>query len=74
MKHEVTFDIPTRELGKADTHFTVKQNGEGLGKLEVSRGAFVWYPKNFSYGHKLSRSDFDEAATKFPRSERRKKR
>ncbi len=65
MKHEVTFDIPTRDLGRADIHFKVKANGAVLGKLEVSNGSLVWYPKDSTYGHKISWSEFDADAKKY---------
>lgn len=73
MKHEVTFDVPTRDLGKSDIHFKVKIDGAVLGKLEVSKGALVWYPKDKIYGHKITWSQFDEEMQKYPRLERRKK-
>jgi hypothetical protein len=74
MKHEVSFDIPTRDLGRADIHFTVKVDGQVLGKLEVSRGSLVWYPKDRSYGHKITWGDFDREMQKYPRLEKRKKK
>jgi len=74
MKHQVTFDIPTRDLGKADIHFTVKVDGETLGKLEVSRGALVWYPKDTTYGHKVGWAQFNGLMKKYPKLERRKKK
>lgn len=73
MKHEVSFDLPTRDLGKSDVHFKVKVDGSVLGKLEVSKGALVWYPKDKTYGHKIRWSKFDEEMKKYPRLERRKK-
>lgn len=73
MKHEVTFDLPTRDLGKSDVHFRVKVDGSVLGKLEVSKGALVWYPKDKTYGHKITWRKFDEEMKKYPRLERRKK-
>lgn len=72
--HDVTIDLPTRELGKTDVHFVVRQDGDILGKLEVSRGAIVWYPKNKTLGHKLTWTDLDKIAVNFPKSEKRKKR
>jgi hypothetical protein len=72
MKHEVVFDLPTRVLGKTDIHFTVRADGELLGKLEISQGALVWYPKRSTLGHKIRWAQFDELAQEFPRRERRK--
>jgi hypothetical protein len=73
VKHDVTFDLPRRSLGKADVHFRVKVDGVVLGKLEVSKGALVWYPKDRTYGHKISWSDFDALMRRYPRRERRKR-
>lgn len=74
MSHDVTFDIPRCDLGKADIHVKVKLNSEMLGKLEVSKGSVVWYPKDHTYGHKATWREFDEIMKKrFPKRERRKK-
>ena len=74
MAHTVTIDLPTRKLGKADVHFVVKRNSAVLGKLEVSKGALVWYPKNARSGHKIGWNAFDELAREYPQVERRKPR
>jgi len=74
MIHQVTFDLPTRDLGKSDIHFTVMGDGETLGKLEVSKGALVWYPSGTTYGHKMSWTDLHKEMQKYPRSEKRKKK
>ena len=74
MVHKVTIDLPTRELGRSDVHFVVKRNNAVLGKLEVSKGALVWYPKNTRIGHRIRWPDFDELALNYPRVERRKPR
>ena len=50
------------------------EQGGVLGKLEVSRGAIVWYPRNHTYGHKITWSQLDALAQGFARFERRKKR
>jgi hypothetical protein len=73
MKHEVTFDVPRRDLGKTDVHFFVKSNGEPLGKLEVSKGALVWYPKWTKIGHKITWNQFAQVMLNYPQLERRKK-
>ncbi|BBO16850.1 conserved hypothetical protein [Candidatus Brocadia pituitae] len=58
-KHDVIFNIPQRPLGKADVEFQVKQDGIVLGKLAVSNGSLVWFPKKTSYGYKMGWSNFD---------------
>lgn len=62
-QHSVSFIIPWRDLGKADVQFSVKKDGAALGKLEVSKGAVVWFPGGKSIGYKLSWSDFDRLMT-----------
>ncbi len=51
-KHDVSFNIPQRALGKADVEFQVKRDGAVLGTLAVSNGSIVWFPKGTSYGYK----------------------
>ena len=74
MAHSDVFDLPTRELGKADVHFLVKRDRAVLGKLEVSKGSIVWYPKNSRCGHKIRWKALDALAAKYPKVERRKPR
>ena len=71
MKHGVQFTVPKRDLGKSDVHFDVRINGEKLGTLGVSKCSLVWYPKNNSYGHKVSWSEFDKIMLDYPRLEKR---
>ena len=73
-KHQVYFDLPTRELGKSDVHFLVKKDGVVFGKLEVSKGAIVWYPKNAQRGHKVGWQRLHDYATNRQKSEWRKPR
>jgi hypothetical protein len=73
MQHEVTFDVPKCDLRKTDIHFFVKSDGEPLGKLEVSKGALVWYPKGAKTGHKITWNQFAQVMAGYPRLERRKK-
>lgn len=68
-KHDVSFSIPQRDLGRADVEFVVRKNDAVLGTLAVSNGSLVWFPKNTSYGCKLGWSKLDalmqEHATRF---------
>jgi hypothetical protein len=59
-QHDVTFTIPWRDLGKADVEFLVKKNGKAFGKLEISKGAVVWFPKGPTYGYKMAWTKFAE--------------
>jgi nitrogen fixation protein FixH len=72
MKHDVHFSIPARELGKSDISFDVRGDGEIIGRLEVSKGSLVWYPKNNRYGHKITWAQFARVMEDYPRHERRK--
>ncbi|MBA2486838.1 MAG: hypothetical protein H0V35_12215 [Nitrospira sp.] len=44
-KHDVSFNIPQRSLGKADVEFLVKRDNIVLGTLAISDGSIVWFPK-----------------------------
>ena len=59
-KHDVSFNIPQRALGKADVKFLVKRDGSVHGTLEVSNGSVVWFPKGTTYGLKVGWAKFDE--------------
>lgn len=61
-KHTVTFNLPERELGKADAEFLVKRDGKAFGSLRISNGSPVWVPKNKQYGFKLGWVKFSELA------------
>jgi hypothetical protein len=55
-KHDVTFMIPERFLGKADLVFRDKRNGEMLGRLKVSHGAVVCMPRGGKLGYSIAGS------------------
>jgi hypothetical protein len=59
-KHNVSFSMPERDLGRADVEFLVKQDGVVLGTLAVSNGSLVWFPRGTSYGCKMGWTKFDE--------------
>ncbi len=44
-KHDVTFTLPERPLGKADIDFGVNRDGEFLGTFKLSKGGVDWRPK-----------------------------
>jgi hypothetical protein len=71
MKHDVKFQIPWRQLGKSDVVFEVWADDEKLGRLEVSKGSLVWFPRNNTYGHKILWSQFDSVMQEYPRYETR---
>lgn len=59
-KHDVSFSIPQRSLGKADVEFVIKRDGAVLGTLAVSNGSVVWFPKGTTYGLKVGWKKFGE--------------
>ncbi len=70
MKHDVEFSIPKRELGKADIEFSVKRRGQKFGTLKVSKGSFVWVPKDNTYGCKMGWGAFNEIIREKGKSEK----
>jgi hypothetical protein len=71
MAHDVVFTIPERSLGKSDVSFSVYDDGELLGTLEISKGAVVWFPPGTTYGHKLRWHELDAIMRRRRRFERR---
>jgi hypothetical protein len=59
-RHDVWFDIPERRLGKTDVNFYIRADGDVLGKLSISRGAIVWFPKLSRKGRKMGWKRFNE--------------
>ena len=60
-KHDVSFD------------FVIKVDGELFGKLAVSNGSIVWFPKGTKNGLKMGWMKFEEVMRENAmRSERRK--
>ena len=59
-KHDVSFALPQRPLGRSDVEFRVKRNGRVHGTLEVSNGSVVWFPKGTKYGLKVGWAKFDK--------------
>jgi len=69
-KHDVSFIIPERSLGKADIEFKIRRDEEVLGKLKVSNGSLVWVPKNATYGYKIDWIKFDQVIREADRHEK----
>lgn len=59
MAHDVTFTVPVRPLGLNDVVFVVRESGEVLGTLKVSKGALVWRPGKGKHSYKLPWGQFD---------------
>lgn len=61
MAHEVRFILPWRRLGKEDLVFEVREEGELVGTLAISKGAVVWWPGRKKLGYKMGWERFDRA-------------
>jgi len=59
-KHDVSFNVPQRSLGKTDIDFVIKIDGTNFGKLAISNGSVVWFPRGSKNGIKVSWKRFDE--------------
>jgi hypothetical protein len=58
-RHNVYFELPTRELGKVDAKFVIYQNDDRLGEITISKGAIEYYPANKQKPIKLGWGQFD---------------
>ncbi|CAB3800722.1 hypothetical protein LMG28688_05216 [Paraburkholderia caffeinitolerans] len=58
--HTVKFNLPERELGKADITFQVRKDSDKFGELKISNGSAVWFPKNGKQGYRMSWSKLEE--------------
>lgn len=70
MAHKVTFEVPARQLGRADISFQVKNNNAMIGKLLVSKGSIVWRPRNRQKGKKLTWKRLNEIMERHGKDER----
>ena len=70
MAHKVTFEVPARQLGRADISFQVKNNNAMIGKLLVSKGSIVWRPRKCQKGKKLSWKRFNDIMERHGKDER----
>jgi hypothetical protein len=72
-KHDVAIHVPRRPLGKEDVEFFVRTGGSVFGKLAISNGSIVWFPKGKSKGFKIGWLKFDQVMREnAPSIERRK--
>jgi hypothetical protein len=72
-KHDVSFDVPERKLDKTDVNFYIRVDGEVLGKLSISNGSIVWFPRLSRKGRKMSWKRFDEMMQENSRRRERRK-
>mgnify|MGYP006299997379 CR=1 FL=1 len=69
-QHKVDFVVPERPLGRADVEFSVKRDGQAMGRLKVSNGTIVWVPKGKTYGFKMNWRNFDRLMQSNGKSEK----
>lgn len=60
-EHEVKFRVPWRDVGNQDVIFAVRQDGELLGTLKISKGAVVWAPGKKKLAFRMDWERFDAA-------------
>jgi hypothetical protein len=58
-KHNVFFDLPERELGKADANFYIYKDEEKLGQITISKGSLEYYPARRKKPISITWSEFD---------------
>lgn len=58
-KHNIYFDLPTRELTKVDAHFYIYKDGKKLGQMTISKGSLEYYPTKSQTPISISWSEFD---------------
>lgn len=62
-KHNVYFELPTRELGKVDAKFWIYADKQKLGEITISKGAIEYYPASKQKPIKLGWKRFDKIMT-----------
>ena len=62
MAHDVTFRMPERTVGNADIEIAVREDGDLLGTLGISKGGLLWVPANKRIGYTLEWGMFDRLA------------
>ena len=68
-KHNVFFQLPTREIGKVDAYFFIFKNDEKLGEITISKGGLDYYPNKKKYPISISWTQFDELLKRFNNGE-----
>lgn len=47
-RHQISFQLPAKQILSKDVEFDVKSDGKKLGTLLVSQGNIEWVPSNHS--------------------------
>jgi hypothetical protein len=68
-KHNVFFQLPTRELDGTDANFYIYKDDEKLGQITISKGSLEYYPARRKKPISITWSDFDELMRKFEKGE-----
>ena len=72
MAFNVEFKVPSRNLGKSDVEFIVRQNSSVLGTLTISKGTLVWFPKGTNTGYRMGWSRFNSLMKKHAKGEEKR--
>lgn len=59
-KHNVSFELPKREMGKVDADFFIQKDGATLGQIRISKGGLDYYPANRKKPIKIGWTQFDK--------------
>lgn len=59
-RHNVYFELPSRELGNVDARFTIYQNDQKLGEIAISKGSLEYHPANKQKPIRLRWGRFDK--------------
>ncbi len=54
MAFEVFMDAPALPLSNADVKFVVREDGEKIGELQISKGAVEWFPRGAAEGYNIA--------------------
>lgn len=63
--HGVNVSAAQLVVGKRDVEFSIYEDGNRFGRLEVSQGAIVWRPRNKKKGYRLTWRQLDRLANEW---------
>ena len=59
MAKQIMMDAPALEVLNRDVVFEVRESGDILGHMKISRGTVEWVPANHQHGYHLGWEAFD---------------
>jgi hypothetical protein len=64
-RHNVYFNLPSRQLENSDLIIEVFTEDEKFGTITISKGAIEWFPRKFKKPFRLSWEQFDKAIRRY---------